>query len=82
MKLISVATSKTKEVVYFGLSLDVPINTHWLAVDKLGYLYAYTDRYNKPRTSDHYWYDRDKTAIIIAVVELEGMDWKDTLAEF
>ena len=68
----------TKPVYYFGLNLEVPEWTKYIAVDEFGNLYCFDDE-NKPwQTRDGLW-DSDGKQEILAKVKLEGADWNLTL---
>lgn len=75
--------NQTKPVKYFGLYLNVPYTANYIATDEDGMVWCYD---NKPEINKFYsdcWTYRgyDNNFIEIAEVDLEGMDWKDTLME-
>jgi len=69
-----------KSVNYHGINVIVPANTRWLATDSDGYLGIYTDQYCEPTLKNRVW-DNGYEYIFICQVDLEGMDWKDSLME-
>ena len=77
MKLLKSKLQRTKEVEYFGLALTVPGDARHIATDNDGSVYAGID---KPETFGNYWLFKDGY-YLIAFVDLECMDWKDTLVE-
>ncbi|WP_448512149.1 hypothetical protein [Photorhabdus laumondii] len=81
MKLISLI--KPIQVKYFGIELSVPHWTKFIATDEMGLVFAYN---MLPRT-EFLCYERwgsDSPSFqdeVIAVVDLEEMNWKETLVE-
>ncbi len=75
MKLID-----EKMVSYFGIMLVVDRSTKYLVTTESGNVIASVQ---KPELDpDVGWlYDWDSHCVCIASVDLEGMDWKDTLME-
>ena len=69
-----------KQVNYHGINVIVPANTRWLATDSDGYLGAYSDQCFAPTLKNRVW-DNDQEYINICQVDLEGMDWRDSLME-
>jgi hypothetical protein len=69
-----------KEVNYFGVKLAVDSNIRWLTTTAKGEVIA---SFDKPDLDlDCGWlYSWEAFSTSIAVVDLEGMDWKDTLVE-
>lgn len=69
-----------KMVDYFGVMLVVTHNIRYLVTTSYGIVVG-SD--NKPELDpEDYWaYEWDDFSIGIAKVDLEGMDWKDTLME-
>ena len=65
----------TRKVEYFGLTLTVPNDCEYIATDKSGKVYAYT---NRPEDRHSTWATY-ADYVYIADVDLEGMDWRDTL---
>lgn len=73
-----------KIVNYFGLDFTVNENTNYLAVDANGYLYSYQLKNdNKPEVDNDssMWVMEDGKYDFVCEVDLEGLDWKDTLVE-
>jgi hypothetical protein len=69
-----------KSVNYHGINLIVPNNTKWLATDKSCLLCAYFE--NEPYdTGYNEWNNLHSDRIFICQVDLEGMDWRDSLVE-
>lgn len=70
----------TKTVKYFGITLEVPRDVKYLAVDGDGRLYSYQ---NKPENNIalDFWYDSAE-CYLVGEVDLEGQDWRETLREF
>lgn len=77
MKLIKEA-KQTKRVEYFGLPLTVPFWAKYLGTDKDGELYAYESEPAKDRES---WYLFDMNLQMIGLVDLEGLNWSESLVE-
>ncbi|RAW91015.1 MULTISPECIES: hypothetical protein [unclassified Photorhabdus] len=81
MKLISLI--KPIKVNYFGIELSAPHWTKFIATDESGLVFACN---MLPRTEFNCYerWDSDSPSFrdeIIAVVDLEEMDWKETLVE-
>ncbi|MCT8345118.1 MULTISPECIES: hypothetical protein [Photorhabdus] len=81
MKLISLI--KPIKVNYFGIELSVPHWTKFIATDESGLVFACN---MLPRTEFNCYerWDSDSPSFrdeIIAVVDLEEMDWEETLVE-
>ncbi len=78
MKIIELKESK--KVNYFGLIIVIPWFANYLAVDQDGTLNAFQ---NKPILNEKglfWWTDPTCEQFQqIAVVDLEDMDWKETL---
>ncbi len=75
------ASCDTKPVVYFDITLNVDKRVEWLATDENGEVYGYW--HDVPEYHDDEWdngYDYGVTDVICCV-DLEGMDWKETLME-
>lgn len=72
MKLIN----GQKQVEYFGLTLYVPDWVKWIATDANGEVFAYSKILNQ-------WGDMfdGNDPKYITQVDLEGMDWRETLME-
>jgi hypothetical protein len=69
-----------KEVNYFGVKLAVDTTVKYLATVEMGNVFAFV---KKPDLDlDLGWLcDWEDFSICVATVDLEGMDWKDTLVE-
>ncbi len=69
-----------KTVNYFGIQLTIRPDTKYLVVTKFGFVWASEQR---PMFDDDlgWCYDWELWADQVAEVDLEGMDWKDTLME-
>jgi hypothetical protein len=78
MKLLRVYTPETKKVTYRGNVFDVPLWVHYMAVDSDGELIACD---NVPNIDEGFWFNSDSNYVLIADVDLEGYDWKNTLEE-
>lgn len=77
-KMTLVSLIKMKTVDYFGLSLDVPYYIDFIATDSDGEIYGYKDEPD----IDSYWEPSDGEGqdwYKIGVVNLHGLDWKETL---
>lgn len=69
-----------KTVNYFGLSLTVPKNIDYIATNSNGNVYGY---FREPERCSEFWdshYD-GFPKVILATVNLHGLDWKETLRE-
>ena len=71
----------TKLVYYFGLSLEVPDWTKYIAVDSYNNLWVLGDD-NRPWKTEGGFWDTDSKQECIALVDLEGLDWKDSLMTY
>ena len=73
----------TKKVNYFGVEVSIPVNADYLACDADGQLYAYMDE--KPETLFYSkeWDNGEVSDVSgpICIMDLEEMDWKETLME-
>ena len=69
-----------KTVNYFGVLINVTDDTKYLVTSKEGNVYASNQ---KPMFYDDigWCYDWEQWSNLVAEVDLEGMDWKDTLME-
>lgn len=74
-----------KPVEYFGAEFQVPAETRWLATDANGFVLSYSSRptIDLECADDRWLYDKDDTVItdMVAIVNLQGYDWKETLVE-
>lgn len=72
-----------KTVHYFDLTLAVPATANFISVDEEGrlYLWLYEPVLRKFADGDDAWYDWSGEVVdfYAGTVDLEGMDWKDTL---
>lgn len=71
----------TKLVYYFGVSLEVPDWTRYIAADDHSNLWCF-DEENKPWTTKDGFWGSDGNAQIIAKVDLEGADWMLSLMTY
>ncbi|ERT13447.1 hypothetical protein [Photorhabdus temperata] len=80
MKLKQAYPLETKNVDYFGIQLTVLGSVEYLATDEDGLVCAYDEC---PRKDLCAWLaSRDNPFYTpVAIVDLEDMDWKDTLVE-
>ncbi|OCQ53617.1 hypothetical protein Ppb6_01243 [Photorhabdus australis subsp. thailandensis] len=78
MKLISLI--KPIKVNYFGIELSVPHWTKFIAMDEIGLALAWN---KKPSQLKGYWDSESLQSQyeIVAIVDLEDIDWKETLVE-
>jgi hypothetical protein len=67
-----------KTVNYFGIYLIVPDEKGWLTTDSDGSVYWYD---TKPVKDGYEWGGDYGSMIFICKVDLEGMDWKNSLME-
>lgn len=67
----------TKEVEYFGMKVMVPDDTKWLSTSKRGSVFSHE---SKP-IKHHGYYSGGDDHVVIGGVDLNGIDWKDTLME-
>ncbi|EPT1451908.1 hypothetical protein ACVOZ6_003496 [Escherichia coli] len=81
MKLLKTESCIT-QVEYFGLVLDVPHDTRWLAASPRGLVTAWSDSQPQPIKAHGggYWWTCDDHDFLgeVAQVDLEGMDWTKT----
>lgn len=75
MKLISLKEQSFKTIKYFGIVISVPEEVLYVAVDEDGEVYGYEI---EPHYNIHSW-DAYYNNHFLGVVDLEGMDWKETL---
>lgn len=85
---ILVEYNQYKTVKYFDIELNVPFDTRYLATDGDGEVYAFRVGWKNPIADTSYWdfckglyvelYDEPT---LVAEVDLQGMDWKETLQE-
>lgn len=75
MKLLSNCYKKVK---YFGMELIVPQYTKYITVDAYGIVCVYA---RKPQEGfgSSFMAPLNTKYEMVAVVDLEGMDWRDTL---
>jgi hypothetical protein len=67
-----------KQVNYHGINVIVPDEQGRLAIDKDEMLYWYSD---EPVADGDVWVTSHGMFCYICKVDLEGMDWKDSLME-
>lgn len=65
-----------EEVYYYGIKFQLPYWIRYLAVDKNGSLYGYMDY---PLLYDSSWSALSGNVIRIGTVDLEGINWEETL---
>jgi hypothetical protein len=68
-----------KKVIYFGIELMVPDYTKYLAVDEDGRLHGYKG--DVVYIGGIEFYGSYSDDFFIGIVDLEGMNWKETLVE-
>ncbi|NHB93548.1 hypothetical protein [Photorhabdus cinerea] len=78
MKLISLI--RPIEVEYFGIELLVPHWTKFIVTENKGFVLAWN---KKPSQLKGDWNSKSPRSQyeIVAIVDLEDMDWKETLIE-
>lgn len=69
---------KPRVIEYFGLNVGVPIWCNYLATDRSGSLYAYSTR---PLFKNDQFINADMYYQYISRVNLNGINWKETLRE-
>lgn len=69
----------TKEVEYFGMNVFVPDDTMWLSTTMCGTLFAHCSK-TTPSESVCFHAGGDDH-VVMGGVDLNGIDWKDTLVE-
>lgn len=67
---------KFKEIVYFGLNLVVYKTAKFIAIDKNGAVYSFSE---EPKQCIDCWIG--KNTDWVAEVNLEDLDWRETLIE-
>ena len=68
-----------KKVMYFGHELIVPVWVRWLVSDMNGLVGGFEA---EPRAGKIYWLGDDSEATnILMYLNLNGMDWRETLRE-
>jgi hypothetical protein len=70
-----------KTVNYFGMILQVPAESRYLATDANGYIYAYSYSFN-PQLGVKYWCGGcvESDVNYLGIATFEG-DWKESLME-
>lgn len=71
----------TKEVEYFGVKLMVPDNTKYLATNGIGAVHASNKELTISNINAHWCTTGTGNLSFITKVDLNGIDWKDTLME-
>lgn len=71
----------TKEVEYFGVKLMVPDNTKYLATNGIGAVHASNKELTISNINAHWCTTGTGNLSFITKVDLNGIDWKDTLVE-
>ena len=77
MKLLRSEPHLFITVEYYGMLIAVPEDTRHIATDANGDVFAY-DVYNRPKAVIK-WLTSSKPEMYRGQVDLEGMNWKDTL---
>lgn len=72
MKMIN----NQRVIKYFGLSLVIDAQSEFIATDKDGYVWSYTI---KPHKEEDHWFTMYGRCQELCKVDLEGIDWEDTL---
>jgi hypothetical protein len=70
--------NETKLAQFHGLTLNVDTAAKWLAADSDGRVYGYV---HEPSMADGLWYPTKGPSCLAVEVDLEGMDWRETLIE-
>jgi len=74
----AITVSMTKRAEYFGLTLTVPVNTHYLATDLSGRVFSYIE---KPTKCADFWMGPpESTSTCVCYLEFEG-DWTKSLVK-
>lgn len=73
--------ARHKTVLYFGIALFITSDIKWIAVDEDGSLWGFSVKPILCEAS-HDWSHFNGFSIELGDVDLEGMDWRDTLREF
>lgn len=66
---------------YFGIELEVPFWASWIAVDYQGRVWIFADKPVKGFGNSSYMPPLGSRYDKIAIVDLEGMNWEDTLVK-
>ena len=69
----------TKRVMYFGVELEVPKHTMYLAAHRNGHINAFESRPYYSDDDPHWW--EGKMICAVAVLNLDWADVKDSLVE-
>jgi hypothetical protein len=77
MKLIQ-KHLEAKMVDFHGIELQAPVNAAFFAADNDGRVFSYTER---PKRYFGGTWDGGGDMHLIATVDLDGMDWRETLVE-
>ena len=81
MKLKRTFSKTVKPVIYFGIEINIPTEHNFVATDSDGFVYSYKCN---PVINDALRVFQDRSAAedeSICAVDLEGLDWKETLVE-
>lgn len=79
----AVDPNKSVDVIYFGQVISVDSCAKYMASDANGEVYCFSDE-ESPQASDEYeqWFAVVQCRVrYCGEVDLEGMDWRDTLRE-
>lgn len=71
----------TKEVEYFGVKIMVPENSKYLATNGMGSVYASNKELTASNINDYWCTTGAGTLALITKVDLNGIDWRETLME-
>ena len=76
-------SNKYKRVKYFGLFVFCNKNHKFLAIDEDGILssYALKPTVHESHVHNGYWHPKNNDFEWCAEVDLEGLDWRETLVE-
>lgn len=83
VQLIRLATEQTREVLYCGILMHVPLGLNYIATDEDGEVHGFQLR-PYPHESMTLWDTqpgRTGKIVLLATVDLKHFDWKDTLME-
>lgn len=75
-KMTLVNLSGGKKVDYFGLNLIVPLNVNFIAANASGKIHAF---FHEPEKYDEFWDTYSCRSLVLATVNLHGLDWRETL---
>lgn len=70
----------TKEAEYFGMKILVPDDAKWLSTTMDGTLFAHCSK-TAPSDESIFFYTGSDDHVVMGGIDLNGVDWKDTLVE-